>query len=870
MAKVVSFFTKKELREINEPTKTNVDPDVECAKCGMYKKSRSPKMGVTGDGRLNALILAEASGSNEDKSNIQLIGKVGQFLRKRIKARGYDLEKDFYKVNAIQCWPHDSKGSNRTPTSQEITHCRPRLFDTIKKVQPRFIIPMGGVAMEALLGGVFKDLKITRWRGLCIPDRELQAYIIPMYHPSAASRNEDDLNFMAEYDRDLDKMLRWVANMPDIEFENEEPYVTCLYDYPDVKNFLELVLKEKPKEVVIDYETNCLKPYIRGARIAAISIGWGEEAWAFPYQYRDHFSSTELSHIRELYKKILGEIGIKKVSQNVHFEINWSRVMFDAPVDPWVWDTMLAAHVIDNRRDFCSLEMQSYVNFGVRPYDDHIKPYLKSKGKNPFNRVMELDLEDLLTYNGLDNIYPQKLKKKQMRYFAQNKKQGRAYKFFFEGTKSCAKLSYNGVNADEEYYHRTWNKLDDKINRTEKAVLNCEEAKRFEKAEGRAIGIKKEVSSNDLRKLLFDIEGHQATGYTKKALMESTDIEALTKISTPLTRLVLKRRKYVKLLGYIEQYIRECHDGVVHADFPLHIPRSFRSSSKSPNLTNVPKRDKEGKRLVRSGIKPSRGNRLGEIDFSGMEVATGCCYHKDPQMIKYLTDPKSDMHRDAALDIWNLPAAEITKDIRFYAKNDWVFAQFYGSYYGNCAKSLWEDVIVTERLKTTSGLPLRTHMRDMGITKLYTFEEHCQDVERKFWNRLKVYKKWKIANNEFYRKYGYVDTFFGFRFFGPMTFNEVNNYPIQGTAFHILLWTLNRVFEVAEKEKWLTKPIIEIHDSMLLDMVVKEIKHVFKTIAHIATKETIKNFKWINVPMRIDAELSDIDGNWAAMREVEI
>ena len=154
MAKVVSFFTKKELREINEPTKTNVDPDVECAKCGMYKKSRSPKMGVTGDGRLNALILAEASGSNEDKSNIQLIGKVGQFLRKRIKARGYDLEKDFYKVNAIQCWPHDSKGSNRTPTSQEITHCRPRLFDTIKKVQPRFIIPMGGVILNAVYDAI--------------------------------------------------------------------------------------------------------------------------------------------------------------------------------------------------------------------------------------------------------------------------------------------------------------------------------------------------------------------------------------------------------------------------------------------------------------------------------------------------------------------------------------------------------------------------------------------------------------------------------------------------------------------------------------------------------------------------------------------
>ncbi len=221
------------------------------------------------------------------------------------------------------------------------------------------------------------------------------------------------------------------------------------------------------------------------------------------------------------------------------------------------------------------------------------------------------------------------------------------------------------------------------------------------------------------------------------------------------------------------------------------------------------------------------------------------------------------MHRDTAMDLWKLPLGEITKDIRFYAKNDWVFAEFYGSWYKVCAQYLWEDC---RNLKTKSGVPLREHLRSIGIKSFGEFVEHCQDVERLFWDvRFKGYAQWKKDNNALYQKQGCLETFFGFIYSGPMSFNEVCNYQIQGTAFHLLLWTLLEVMKVAREEKWKSKMIGQIHDSMLNDLVPEEEKYIIKTINYIGTEKIREVFPWIVVPLQIDHEVSPIDGSWYDM-----
>jgi hypothetical protein len=75
---------------------------------------------------------------------------------------------------------------------------------------------------------------------------------------------------------------------------------------------------------------------------------------------------------------------------------------------------MLAAHALDNRPGITSLKFQVFAMLGMGSYDDHIKPFLKTKGKLRLNHIDEIDERDLLLYNGLDSLYEYKLAQLQM------------------------------------------------------------------------------------------------------------------------------------------------------------------------------------------------------------------------------------------------------------------------------------------------------------------------------------------------------------------------------------------------------------------------------------------------------------------------
>ena len=124
---------------------------------------------------------------------------------------------------------------------------------------------------------------------------------------------------------------------------------------------------------------------------------------------------------RQPFVDLLANPDIGKMAHNIKFEETWSVVRLRQPVKNWVWDSMLAAHVLDNRPGVTGLKFQTYVNFGVIDYDSEVAPYLKAptKGGNDFNRIYELlkkpdGEEKLLRYCGLDAIYEYRLAMLQM------------------------------------------------------------------------------------------------------------------------------------------------------------------------------------------------------------------------------------------------------------------------------------------------------------------------------------------------------------------------------------------------------------------------------------------------------------------------
>lgn len=861
MSKIKGFFNLEELEEMG--VGKNLIEDA-CNKCGLYKNCISPKMPVSGKGKRKILIIAQNPGKTEDEESRQLVGEAGQLWRNKLIERNLDLDIDFWKDNSIRCFTPN----NREPTKTELKACKSNLDKTIKDLKPEFIWLLGKSAVESFYMGKFSDISIGRWRNLCIPDKSTNAYILPMYHPSFLLRNQGNSIIESVFDRDLDFAINCLKLKP---YQHKEylDFVFPLTKYDDAINMLEIILEEKPT-IAFDYETTGLKPYNKGHKIVAISICDSDDyAFSFPYQHKYHqWNDKEFKNITNLWIKILLNKDISKIGHNQKFEEMWSRIIFGIDkVENFNYCTMNTSHIIDNREHFTGLKFQTYINFGIEDYGKNIKPYLNSINSMGFNKVEEAPFNELLLYNAVDSLMTKWLYGKQKIILNKNPNLEKARKFFQEGLFCFADIEQNGINSDIDYYNNTYKILEQIIIDKEKELNKFKEIKEFERIYRRKINFD---SSTDLRELLFNIMKIPSHKTTNK-MMRSVDEEVLSKIDHPIPKKILEKRKINKTKNtYLAQFIREINDdGRIRPFFDLHIPRSLRSSSSYPNWQNLPEHNEEAKKLVKTGIIPSKGNKLLDWDYNAIEVRMGAIFTKDPVLINYICNPKTDMHRDIASEIFQLPKNKITKEIRFIAKNDFVFPEFYGSYYRNITKNIWDDSL---HLKTKDGTTIEEHLKNVGIINREAyddFENHVKDVEYKFWKKFSVFKQWQEDHIVNFIQKGYIEMFYGFQTGGYMTRNKIINYPIQGTAFHCLLWSIIEINKELKKNNFKTKIVGQIHDSCIYDLFPDEERDVIKLSEYIATKKIREEFPWINVPLTIEWESTNIDEPWYYSRPLK-
>lgn len=369
-----------------------------CGACGLYKTCRSPKMPVYGDGRLRVLVVGEAPGQTEDESNRPFVGKAGQFLRQSLKQIGVSLDQDAWSTNALICRPP----GNKTPDQKQIGYCLPNLQKTIAFLEPRVIVTLGRVPLEAVLRSSWNSVgALERWVGWTIP---MGGYwVCPAYHPSFLLRSDNGLlnklfveNLQAAFEIDRDP-----PSLPDFRQRIE-----CLYDDSEICGAVTAIAKAGGL-VAFDYETNCLKPEYHGARIVSCAVSNGRKTVAYPW--------TEAS--KNITGCLLFGNRTQKIAANLKFEERWTRHEFGRGVNGWAWDTMLAAHCLDNRPGICGLKFQSFVRMGVPVYNENVEPYLESSGDSHLNRIQDIDTRTLLFYNGMDALLEHRLARIQRKDF---------------------------------------------------------------------------------------------------------------------------------------------------------------------------------------------------------------------------------------------------------------------------------------------------------------------------------------------------------------------------------------------------------------------------------------------------------------------
>ena len=318
-----------------------------------------------------------------------------------------------------------------------------------------------------------------------------------------------------------------------------------------------------------------------------------------------------------------------------------------------------------------------------------------------------------------------------------------AYDLTQAGILAFARAEQHGIRVDTDYCARKKKQLTYKIDGLEEEFRKTNFWKFWEHVYGRKAKI---GSDQQLAHILYDIKKIKPIASTKGGKRGSTDEDALRQLGLPELDTRIEIGKLLKVRDtYLDAFEREAINGRMHPFFNLHTVVTYRGSSDRPNFQNIPKRDEESMNICRGAIYPSLGHRLVEVDYSGVEVCSNACINKDPQLIKYVSDPSTDMHRDMAMEIFIMRRFDKKKFIghdvvRQATKNGFTFPEFYGDYYGNCAKNIahsWGQLPIAKQWIPGQGIPfedghLSDHLIKVGLGTYDKFEAHLEKIEDDF------------------------------------------------------------------------------------------------------------------------------------------
>jgi DNA polymerase I len=202
----------------------------------------------------------------------------------------------------------------------------------------------------------------------------------------------------------------------------------------------------------------------------------------------------------------------------------------------------------------------------------------------------------------------------------------------------CYYMERHGAYIDQEYLNSLRAPMQAKVDEFDR---------RLSQIAGKVINIR---STKQLRELFFDKLGIEPVKWTKGGSsgnrQPSTDTEALDIMASngvEAAAILQQHRKYTKLLGtYISAILdpEKAHldlNSRIHTTFNLHVTRTGRLSSSSPNLQNIPMRDPEGA-AIRGAFAAPPGKSLVVADYAQLEPRITAGLTRDPNMCKAILE----------------------------------------------------------------------------------------------------------------------------------------------------------------------------------------------------------------------------------------
>lgn len=154
-----------------------------CRSCPGMEGRRRVLSDRNGNVDARLLLVAEAPGARgAERTGVPFCGDAsGRNFERLLTGSGFDRQRVFV-TNAVLCNPQTAAGSNRRPSTAELTSCSRWLQATIELVDPAVIGTLGAVALAALDRIEPHGLGLNS--GCARPHRWHGRWLVPLYHPS--------------------------------------------------------------------------------------------------------------------------------------------------------------------------------------------------------------------------------------------------------------------------------------------------------------------------------------------------------------------------------------------------------------------------------------------------------------------------------------------------------------------------------------------------------------------------------------------------------------------------------------------------------------------------------------------------------------
>ncbi len=426
-------------------------------------------------------------------------------------------------------------------------------------------------------------------------------------------------------------------------------------------------LAEQP-EFAVDTETTAVSPI--DAELVGLSFAW-EVGRSYYVPVRGLLGTPlPLDLVRATLGPILADATKRKVGQNIKYDLNVLRGAGFA-VGGALFDTMIAAHVLDPLRGSNSLDALSLHHFGFTkiPTTDII-----GKGRDQLT-MDQVPIERVAEYAAEDADYTWRLRQLLEPRLAPAGVDKLFYEVEMPLVAVLTDMEHHGVSLDARFLEGMSRELGQRATQL---------AAQIQAVAGARFNVD---SPKQLADVLFDQLGFRVVRRTKTT--RSTDAETLEVLGEetgqPIFPLLLEYRELQKLIGtYVDALPRERsrRTGRIHTSYHQTGTVTGRLSSSEPNLQNIPIRTEAGRRIRQAFVPRNPDELLIVADYSQIELRVLAHFSEDEALTRAFVEDQ-DIHAFVAAQINGVPLDAVTKEMRGRAK-----AVNFGIIYGQTAHGL--------------------------------------------------------------------------------------------------------------------------------------------------------------------------------------